>query len=375
MKDDPNSFQRRLSQRARDVPPMRVLVVDDDQGIVQLLQTALAAIDNYTVSTAASSKQALDQIEASDVPFDCLLLDIQMPETDGIVLLRKIRKLRDYADTPVIMLTAMSDRSYIDDAFVAGATDYITKPFDLIDLRGRMNAARRLLIEKKKSDASQRQVTLLEEELKKISHFNFDNPLVIEGGDRHLGFSQFNNYVEQLSRRKIFQSRALAIVLQDARTLFDATGCDYFREIVTETALCLKSLTSSLDCMFSYRGSGVFLVILHDTETLRAFPSEENLNGAIQTMLAKKNNADSWVNVVFGEPISMRSLSLSGAISTLNRAIGNAKHRETLLRQGDVKPIRGIASADPENGEKKRRRVYERVLLELYGENNYLNLK
>ncbi|WP_175544791.1 response regulator [Roseovarius azorensis] len=376
MKDDTTIFQRRLKDRAREAQhQMRVLIVDDDPSILHVLQTALAAIDNYSVAVAACADSALDMIEGAETSFDCFLLDIQMPETDGIVLLRKIRRMPDYSETPIIMLTAMSERNYIDDAFIAGATDYITKPFDLMDLRGRMNAARRLVKEKLRTEETKRAVTILKQELQKNTQFNFDDPLVIEGADRHLRFMQFNNYIDQLSRGQIFKSHCLAILLQDAQTLYDVTDCGYFRHVVNETALCLQSATSDLDCMFSYRGSGLFLVIVHDDESLRAFPTEEKLNHYVQAMLGERGSADSWVQALVGKPFSMRSLSRSGIDAAINRAVDSVQQREIIFRQGDTRPVDDPTDAGTQRGTHTRRRIYERVLMELYGEESYLNLK
>lgn len=375
MKDDNKLFQRTLQSRARNQPRMSILVVDDDPSILQLLETALVALENFNVSVADSAGKALGMIETADAPFDCLLLDIQMPETDGISLLRKIRALENYSDTPIIMLTAMSERTYIDDAFVAGATDYVTKPFDLIDLRGRLNAARRLVKERRKAQETQRKVTILAEELRKNTQFNFDDPLVIDGVDRHLRFAEFDNYIDKLPRGQIFKSHAMAILLQDAHTLFATTDCSYFRHVINSIALCLQSESGDLDWMFSYRGGGMFLAIVHDEQSLRAIPSEQKLNETIHAMLGERDRADSLVQVVLSEPCPMRTLSRSGVRTAINRAISSAQSRETMAGLGDARP----ANADYDAGEKtegqSRRRLYERVLLELYAEDNYLNTK
>lgn len=375
MNDDSKLFQRTLQSRARNQPRMSILVVDDDPSILQLLETALVALENFNVSVADSAGKAIEMLENADAPFDCLLLDIQMPETDGISLLRKIRALETYSETPIIMLTAMSERAYIDDAFVAGATDYVTKPFDLIDLRCRLNAARRLVKERRKAQESQRKVTILAEELRKNTQFNFDDPLVIDGVDRHLRFAEFDNYIDKLPRGQVFKSHAMAILLQDAPTLFARTDCSYFRHVINSIALCLQSEAEGLDWMFSYRGGGMFLAIIHDEQSLRAIPSEHKLNETIHAMLGERDRADRLVQVVLSEPCPMRALSRSGVRTAINRAISSAQSRETIACMGDAQP----ATADCDGGTRaegqSRRRLYERVLLELYAEDNYLNTK
>ena len=103
--------------------------VDDEPGILELLKVYLEAEDAHEVVTATSGAEAL-VIDKADADFECLLVDIQMPLMNGIALVEHVRSMPDYVHVPVIMLTAMSQRSYIDKAFTVGATDYITKPFD-----------------------------------------------------------------------------------------------------------------------------------------------------------------------------------------------------------------------------------------------------
>jgi CheY-like chemotaxis protein len=99
---------------------MRVLVVDDEPGILELLKTALGALGAYEVSIASSGMDALRIIDTAERPFDCLLLDIQMPKMNGITLCREVRQIPLYQDTPIIMLTAMSEKKYVDQAFTSG---------------------------------------------------------------------------------------------------------------------------------------------------------------------------------------------------------------------------------------------------------------
>ncbi|MEM7321242.1 MAG: response regulator, partial [Pseudomonadota bacterium] len=90
-----DQFEKKLERRALKSQALRVLVVDDEPSILELLKTALATFDNYEVSIANSAANALKQITSGDQPFDCLLLDIQMPEMTGIELLREIRSIAD----------------------------------------------------------------------------------------------------------------------------------------------------------------------------------------------------------------------------------------------------------------------------------------
>ncbi len=124
---------------------MKILVVDDDESILELLSAILETSGYTDISVCASPHEALTMIRNAETRYECLLFDINMPGMDGIELCQKVRALQSHKDTPIVMLTAMTDRSYIDRAFEAGATDYITKPFDVTEIGARLRIAAKLV--------------------------------------------------------------------------------------------------------------------------------------------------------------------------------------------------------------------------------------
>ena len=105
-----------------------VLVVDDDTTLLQAFQKYLPRLShNLIVHTCDSSLKALGMVEQTD--FDAIVVDIKMPELDGLTLLREIRKVRPA--TPVLVITGYYG-SYADalEALRAGATDFIHKPME-----------------------------------------------------------------------------------------------------------------------------------------------------------------------------------------------------------------------------------------------------
>ncbi|MEQ9258513.1 MAG: response regulator [Roseovarius sp.] len=374
MQSSGTRFQEIIEERAKKAVPIRVLVVDDDPSTLQLLKTALTAIDNYDVTTANCADRAIDLIEEAQKPFDCLLLDVQMPETNGIVLLRGIREIPEYADTPILMLTAMSERSYVDEAFMAGATDYITKPFDMIDLRGRMNSARRLVQERQKAESKQRAVRILRNELDRQNHFSFDDPLSITQVPNHLRFTEFNNYIDLLSRGKLFRSSVLAVKLQDALRHYDDNSYTFFRKVVQDIAYCLHVATADCDCMFSYRGSGLFLAVVHGDAALKAFPTEQQLNASFRALRGERRTLDNQLYLLTTMPESMRSLSRSAATGAIKSAIAQVETRERDLFERR-REAAGPSEEAGDDSEQPRKALYEQVLHELYGDKSYLNIK
>src|SRR6056297_2534498 len=118
---------------------MHLLVVDDDPSILAIMESFIQLSTDYTAETASSVRDAIDLLARPEAKkFDCFLLDIQMPTTDGIEFCKYLRNRSDYKRSFILMLTAMSEKPYLDRAFAAGADDYITKPFNFGDLRERL---------------------------------------------------------------------------------------------------------------------------------------------------------------------------------------------------------------------------------------------
>lgn len=121
---------------------MKILVVDDDTVLLELTRMYLASIGFEDVTLVQSGAQALEAAQAADPVFECILLDVQMPCLTGIETLAALHALPRYKQAVVVMLTAMTDRQHVAQAFIAGAWDYIPKPFDPFDLEARMYGAR-----------------------------------------------------------------------------------------------------------------------------------------------------------------------------------------------------------------------------------------
>ncbi len=144
---------------------MRILAVDDDDVHQRLLVLVLEENRYRDVALAGSANDALRMIHDADAPFDCFLLDIDMPGMNGIELCREIRALPGFADVPILMLTGMSDREHVEAAFSAGATDYVTKPINTFELTTRLRLANELLMQRRRIDALGVEIELARSEL------------------------------------------------------------------------------------------------------------------------------------------------------------------------------------------------------------------
>jgi len=115
----------------------RILIVEDEPALLRALQINLRA-RGYEVTTSAAGQDAL--VEAARRPPDAVLLDLGLPDLDGIQV---IRELRSWSAVPVIVLSGRAGSGDKIGALDAGADDYVTKPFSMEELMARLRAALR----------------------------------------------------------------------------------------------------------------------------------------------------------------------------------------------------------------------------------------
>ena len=113
------------------VSKRRILVVDDDPDIVETVEFFFSSSD-YQVFMAKNGKEALEQVETKKP--DLVLLDMMMPEMDGLEACRRLKGNPKTNHLPIIMLTAQGKKQDVVNALKAGANDYVIKPFNLQDL-------------------------------------------------------------------------------------------------------------------------------------------------------------------------------------------------------------------------------------------------
>ena len=113
---------------------MRILVVDDEKLLVKGIKFNLET-EGYHVDVAYDGEEAVDL--ARNGNFDLIILDVMMPKLDG---LEACMRIREFSTVPVIMLTARSEDTDKIIGFEYGADDYVTKPFNIIELKARIRA-------------------------------------------------------------------------------------------------------------------------------------------------------------------------------------------------------------------------------------------
>jgi two-component system, cell cycle response regulator len=218
--------------------PGFVLVVDDDAVNRLLLSRALER-DGHHVRAVSNGLQALQALRGER--FDCVLLDVLMPEMDGYQVLAQIRSDPKLRRTPVIMISALEDIQSVVRCIEMGAEDYLPKPFDPVLLRARITAG---LARKRLDDLEQ-------EYLEQVSHVvaaaaavesgTFDRSQLdgVARRDDALGqlarvFQQMATEVRARERRLTQEVHKLRIEIDEvraARQVAEITETEYFQDL------------------------------------------------------------------------------------------------------------------------------------------------
>lgn len=236
---------------------MKILIVDDDTVFHEVMIASLRSIGYQDVTVASSAAETLTIVQTHSVAFDCILLDIQMPDMDGIGLCYALRSLLAYRRVPIIMVTSQSAKHYIDDAFTAGATDYITKPLDRLELKARIGMVARLVEERHKVRLMERLSDRRSGTV--LNDMEFDTAIMIPDFDRGIECMALENYLLTVGRKGTLSLSAFAFHIENAGVIFGRASRSSFVDMLGDVALVLSETLKSDDVLISYAGSGNFV--------------------------------------------------------------------------------------------------------------------
>ena len=237
---------------------MRILAVDDDPIIHDLLRDGLASQNNIDLTCVESAEDALEVLHGAEKPFDTFLLDILLPGTDGIELCRDIRALEEHRTTPIIMITASRQPEQMQRAFDAGATDYVTKPFDSLELSTRVKLAAMLNETMQRDKRSQRQL----EELNRLTRIEFEDRLALGNVDGFLDMLEIENQLLR-STGACYAMSLIAVEMTGAQIHFNSVTPAQFRHDIQSVGSAIVESMPADRTRIAYAGRGVFIAIQH----------------------------------------------------------------------------------------------------------------
>lgn len=335
---------------------MKILAADDDAVFLDLLKNHLEEVHNVTF--ARSAKEALQEANQDSDPFDCFLLDINMPGQDGIELCRLLRKMPSYSATPILMLTALKDTASIDRAFEAGANDYITKPLNGIELRTRINLADILGTQMRKASENAAAAIRLETQLKEKDQFDLEDHIAIEGDASVIDYDVLENILFKLPPAP-YAMCIFALKIKDSDVIFRDYGSRNFRNLLSNVAEKIVGHLRSDRFYLTYAGNGVFGCVLIGRGTDKGSGLEAMTGGSTWTVdVHGEGESKLPIQLIKGSHPYRGILSGPSAVQLLAKAVkkANARCREEIL-QDNLETFRNkVKTVQP------RRRIFSRKL-------------
>jgi serine phosphatase RsbU (regulator of sigma subunit) len=143
--------------------PMKIVIVDDNKTNLMIVEKILRKAGYNNLLMLSSAKKLyqylqLDESKPAEVPVDLILMDMMMPEIDGIEACRTVLASERYSDLPIIFVTAMGDSNKMAEAMDAGALDYVMKPINKVELLARIRSVLRLKLEKDRRKENDRRI-------------------------------------------------------------------------------------------------------------------------------------------------------------------------------------------------------------------------
>ncbi len=277
---------------------MRMLVVDDSDDARELTAATLLAAGFKDVVTADSAWSAfrlldLGQTKSERPGADIILLDIVMPDLDGIEACARIRSDPRYVDTPIIMVTSLDDMDSLTNAFAAGANDYVSKPVHRMELTARVRSALKLKDELEQRRDRERQLLAF----------------LTNWGDRRAAVSTdaitglfagevIEAYLSGVDLDALGQGVSIVALKVDR---FDALrahhGEEAARSIQVQVARVLRGTPSTVGTVAATYHDGLFLVVAPDVTAAVARQLGEALCQAVARIRVFDGEADAAITV------------------------------------------------------------------------------
>lgn len=322
-----------------DAPCFRALVIEDDSSLSGVVRDVLHSVGCDDVRFVASGGEAL-QIAQSLAP-DLILLDLGLPDMDGLDVCRQLSKA--LPNVPVVIITGRNDDSVVQIAFEAGAQDYVAKPFRLGELAARARAALKLrserLLRSHREDELAAQARRLEETTREL-----ERAVCIDALTGVANRGHFDELLASEWHRASRPGSPLSLVLVDVDDFhaynehYSHLGGDAcLREVSAAMANCLRRPS---DVLARYGGEE-FVALLPDTDAAGACVVAERLRAAVEDVAIPHDRSRCAKVVTISAGVATMAPSLDRPGTTLVAAADAA-----LFRAKDSGRNRWCADAD-----------------------------
>lgn len=303
---------------------MRIQAIDDDPVFLDILDKFLRDLGYSDIVLCSSGTDALQMMRSNSSGFDCLLVDIQMPVMDGIELCKAIRRIPRYARTPVLMITSMMESQYIDAAFLAGASDYVTKPIKRMELKARLSLAASM------NQNRARQLAAISGRGSKRfgPHLRFSDPVILHEVHGIVELVALKNYALTLGNFRMQNWKAIGFATLGASEFYNGCGPEQYLEVMEDVGNILFDTLKQSRLVMSYAGSGCFVALVSRHANCEQEDLEAQANAYLQPFSEHyREFTAAPIAIVAGREQRNSLLSFQPADGLISRAIVSAQER------------------------------------------------
>ncbi len=315
---------------------MGILVVDDSPDVHFQLKVFLNSSGYQKLTFAKSASEAytaleIDSPEPNHRKFDLVLMDIMMPDIDGIAACRRIKKCKSLEDIPIIMVTGKTDNEFLQIAFSEGVVDYITKPIDKVELLARVRSVLRLKHEIDHRKSRENELIEVTRQLEAANQML----LQLSFNDALTGVANRRSFEELIAKewsRVARHSRPISLIMIDVdcfKIYNDSYGHQCGDECLKQVAKGLRNTLKRPGDFIARYGGEEFVVILPDTELEGACQIAENMRRSIDSLKIafKESSVRDQVTVSMGIAVTIPGIDskLDLLINSADKALYQAK--------------------------------------------------
>ncbi len=315
---------------------MSILIIDDSPDDRLLLQSILESTgygDVYVADSARAAFQLLgiDQSGSRPLSVDLILMDIMMPEMDGIEAVRQIKAVDQFREIPIIMVTAKSDPVDLQLAFAAGAMDFICKPLNKVELLTRVRSVLRLVHEINRRKARETELLEVMRQLEEANHMLLRLSR-LDGLTGVTNRRQFDDYLDQEWRRALRENMPLSLVMLDIdgfKDYNDAHGHQAGDECLKQVAGAISRALNRPGDLVARYGGDEFVMILPGTPAEGAMRVAETMREKVQSLGLSRSNRSVEERVTISLGVATfyptRDTSPSVLVAAADQALYQAK--------------------------------------------------